>query len=89
MGRLIDDIALKASITANEIIETNKPLEDIIDEQPTAYDIEAVVKELETLKMQYYLTIANTGDEKLYFAYKEVGNAIDKAIEIVRNGGVK
>ena len=59
-----------------------------IQEQPTAYDIDKVVEELEELKMRYFLTIANTGDEKSDFAYENVGNALDKAIEIVKQGGV-
>ena len=54
---------------------------------PTAYDIDKVVAELEELKMRYFLTIANTGDEKSDFAYENVGNALDKAIEIVKQGG--
>ena len=58
----------------------------IIDEQPTAYDIDKVVEELEELKMRYFLTIANTGDEKSDFAYENVGNALDKAMEIVKHG---
>ena len=59
-----------------------------IMEQPTAYDIDKVVEELEELKMRYFLTIANTGDEKSDFAYENVGNVLDKAIEIVKQGGV-
>lgn len=46
--------------------------------------IDEVVEELKNLKMSYYLTIANTGDELNDFAYIHVGNAIDKAIEIVK-----
>ena len=61
----------------------------IINEQPTAYSVDNVVKELEELKMRYFLTIANTGDEKSDFAYENVGNALDKAIEIVKQGGVE
>ena len=57
---------------------------NVISEQPTAYDINKVVEELEELKMRYFLTIANTGDEKSDFAYENVGNALDKAIEIVK-----
>lgn len=60
----------------------------IINEQPTAYSVDKVVKELEELKMRYFLTIANTGDEKSDFAYENVGNVLDKAIEIVKQGGV-
>lgn len=58
-----------------------------IEEQPTAYDVEAVVKELEYLKMRYYFTIANTGDADKDCAYLNIANAIDKAIEIVKRGG--
>ena len=61
---------------------------DFINFQPTAYSVDKVVKELEEVKMRYFLTIANTGDEKSDFAYENVGNALDKAIEIVKQGGV-
>ena len=37
-----------------------------VKDQPTAFDVEKVVKELEDLKMSYFLTLANTGD-----AYKD------------------
>ena len=60
----------------------------IINEQPTANSINKVVEELEKLKMRYFLTIANTGDGKSDFAYENVGNALDKAIEIVKQGVV-
>ena len=55
-----------------------------IHNAPTAYDIDKAVEELEEMKMRYFLTIANTGDEKSDFAYENVGNALDKAIEIVK-----
>lgn len=59
----------------------------MIVEQPTAFDVEKVVKELEDLKMCYFLTIANTGDADKDYAYLNITNAIDKAIEIVKRGG--
>ena len=43
-----------------------------------------VVEKLEEEKMSYFLTIANTGDEKLDCAYEHTGDALDKAIEIVK-----
>lgn len=58
-----------------------------IKEQPTAFDVEKVVKELRDLKMRYYLTIANTGDADKDCAYLNIANAIDRAIEIVERGG--
>ena len=63
-------------------------LHDYIQNMPTAYSVDRVVEELEALKRIYFLTIANTGDEKSDFAYENVGNALDKAIEIVKHGGV-
>ena len=57
-----------------------------VNDMQTAYD--KVVEELEKLKMRYFLTIANTGDEKSDFAYENVGNALDKVIEIVKQDGV-
>ena len=60
-----------------------------IRNMPTAYSVDNVVAELEELKTRYFLTIGNTGDEKSDFAYDNVGNALDKAIEIVNNGGVE
>ena len=59
-----------------------------VNDMQTAYSINKIVKELEELKMRYFLTIANTGDEKSDFAYENVGNALDKAIEIVKQCGV-
>ena len=45
---------------------------------------EKIIDKLEEEKMSYFLTIANTGDEKLDCAYEQVGDALDKAIEIVK-----
>ena len=45
---------------------------------------EKIIEKLEEEKMSYFLTIANTGDEKLDYAYEQVGDALDNAIEIVK-----
>lgn len=58
----------------------------MIVEQPTAYDLKEVVKELEDLKMSYFLTLANTGDVDKDCAYLNIANTIDRAIEIVKGG---
>ena len=60
-------------------------VEDVKKEAVNEY-VKVVVKELEELKMRYFITIANTGDEKSDFAYVNVGNALDKSIEIVKAG---
>ena len=45
---------------------------------------EKIIEKLEEEKMSYFLTIANTRDEKLDCTYEQVGDALDKAIEIVK-----
>lgn len=46
-----------------------------------------IVKQIEQLRIQYFLTIANTSDKALDVAYEKVYQALDKAIEIVKEGG--
>lgn len=93
--RLINTDKLKEAIekekddndyTCRLCMESTK---EIIDEQPTAFDVDKVVEQLEELKMRYFLTIANTGDADKDCAYKNIANTIDKAIEIVKGGGVE
>ena len=86
MGRLIDADKLKHVIYCAysddlEILEK-------IDEQPTAFDLDEVVEQLKQLKTRYFLTIANTGDKKLDIAYENVGNVLDRVIEIIKGGGI-
>nr|UVX54337.1 MAG: hypothetical protein [Bacteriophage sp.] len=92
--RLIDTDKLKKDILLQNIL--GEPIQKIIDryihivdEQPTAFDMDKVIKQLEELKMRYFLTIANTGDADKDCAYKNIANTIDKAIEIVKGGGVE
>ena len=92
MGRLIDADELLARIRLNYNNHQNitaGAMKDIINTTKTAYDIEKVVAELEEERMRYFLTIANTGDASLDIAYKEVSGAIEKAIDIVKKGGVE
>ena len=50
---------------------------------------EKIIEKLEEEKMSYFLTIANTGDEKLDCAYEQIGDALDRAIEIVKQEAEK
>ena len=61
---------------------------NMLNHAPTAFDVAKVVRELKKLKMRYYMTIANTGDADKDCAYLNIANAIDRAIEIVKGGGV-
>lgn len=84
-GHLSDDVVCGMISRQNEIIQ-------FIKAQPTAFDVEAVVKELEKKSSFYHVAatyateIGNIVEaEKRIFAI----NAIQEAIEIVRRGGVK
>ena len=62
---------------------------DRIESQPTAYDVDKVVEQLETMRMRYYLTYANTGNKTNDEVWEKVSRAVDNAIEIVKGGRVK
>lgn len=72
-----------------DYITGKKTLGQVIDNQPTAFDVDKVAKQLKDLKAMYWFSIANTGDKKLDITYENVGNALDEAIEIVKCGGVE
>ena len=88
--RLIDANTLKDRGSEHTLSKDEyKRFCEIVDAEPTAYDVDAVFQEIEQLRMQYFLTLANTGDKTLDVAYKKVCRALDNAIEIVRKGGTK
>ena len=73
----------------NSISSDQKEFIDCVNRQLTVFDVDKVVEQLEELKMRYFLTIANTGDADKDCAYKNISNTIDKAVEIVKGGGVE
>lgn len=91
MSRLIDADELIKYIKIWEIgtsiSSDQKEFIDCVNEQPTAFDVDKVVEQLEELKMRYFLTIANTGDADKDCAYKNIANTIDRSIEIVKRQG--
>lgn len=93
MSRLIDADEqikyIKIWEIGTSISSDQKEFIDCVNEQPTVFDLDKVVKQLKDLKAMYWFSIANTGDEKLDVAYEKVGNALDRAIEIVKCGGVE
>ena len=78
MGRLIDaDELLRNEIArcgCQPLVNDNKLLKDVVNEQPTAYDIDEKVKQLEE---NYSYDVGNL---------KMI--SVDKAIEIVKGGGI-
>lgn len=98
MGRLIDHTRLRTEVDLllkKKLISppTMAMIHNLIDAQPTAFDVEAVVKELEE-------KIAEAGRIMLPEVHDELDRiandiaedfimAYEEAIEIVRKGGVK
>lgn len=84
MGRLIEEDKLKAdlekAISKNEDMDCLDFLRiaSVIDKQPTAYDVDAVVEQLEKLKEECENPLQDYDPN--YF--------INKAIEIAKGGGV-
>lgn len=87
MGRQIDADALKRLI-AGMAISNNYPankanaLCELIDAQPTAYDTDKVVRQLEDYGNEETHYYKNTPYEKC------IEECIGKAIQIVKGGGV-
>ena len=99
MERLIDaDKLLEETRKDRDYAEKNgfmdmyyerQTLIDRIKSQPTAYYVDKVVEQLETMRMRYYLTYANTGNKTNDEVWEKVSRAVDNAIEIVKGGGVE
>ena len=71
-----------------DVVDCNAELCKEVDNIEVAYNMDKVVEQLQQMKTRYFLAIANTGNETLDKIYEDVGNSIDKAIEIVK-GAVK
>lgn len=54
---------------------------NMLNHAPTAYDVGKVVKELEDLKMRYFLTLANTGDADKDCAYLNTASQNNRKIK--------
>ena len=59
-----------------------------IEQQPTAFDVDKVVEQLENKKFSAFMTLANTGNEHLDMIYENVGNCIDETIKLIKAGGI-
>ena len=79
----------KSIESVKNLIRNGATIEQALDAQPTAYDPEEVVKQLEAEKAVAFITLANTSDAALDASYRNVIAYLDGAIEIVRNGGAK
>lgn len=86
MGRLIDADALKkdlksVTLSNGTLVNTNAVLY-LLEEYPTAYDVDKVVEQLENERKFW----ENAYNRNLG---KEKARSYERAIEIVKGGGVK
>ena len=83
--RLIDADTLKYDLLADNYNAKMTPQEvaDCIDNQPIAYDVEKVVKELKSI--EFIMTENARSIEQVI----GIETAIDRAKQVVRKGGVK
>ena len=91
MARLIDADALKkdlksVTLSNGTLVNTNAVLY-LLEEYPTAYDIDKVVDELEENASRYTKKYATPYGNNGYRDTKAI--SIHKAIEIVKRGGVE
>lgn len=95
-NRMIDADELKTqlydSITVNEDMDCLDFLrvESLIDAQPTAYDVDKVVQQLREQQEKLETDIFARESDNWYGQYcNGIHEGIDKAIEIVKAGGVE
>lgn len=80
VSSVADAIAYGSATRQNEIL-------DIINEQPTAYNVDAVVEQLENTREKEVISMDK--DRNITAVVQKEYIKIDKAIEIVRKGGVE
>ena len=80
---IVDGLKCKNSMSdiADDIVQ-------YISEINEAYNTEKVIEQLEKERAIAFLTLANTGKPELDEAYQQVACYMDKAIEIVKRGGL-
>ena len=83
--RLIDADELMMRLRCNVLIDVTPELEKEIEQQPTAFDKEKVIKELKTKAEDSRKYWSEFDDED---AFGEM-NAYKNAIEIVEKGGIE
>lgn len=90
MSRLIDADRFKSFLQA--LCKAGAPYHEVIqllDKQPTAYDVEKVVEQLEEIRSEYEVYSENAPDEELRAYRKGVMRGYEYSQDIVKRGGVE
>lgn len=85
MARLIDADKIIDSLGISDM---DFAIGAVIDEQPTAFDVDKVVEQLEEEKKRAFKLCLATNDSTQRLKYIEKEQTIALAIEIVKEGGV-
>lgn len=86
MARLIDADKIIDSLGISDM---DFAIGAVIDEQPTAFDVDKVVEQLEEEKEESIKLCLATNDSTQRLKYIEKEQTIALAIEIVKGGGVE
>ena len=86
MSRLIDADKIIDSLGNSDM---DFAIGAVIDEQPTAFDVDKVVEQLEEEKKRAFKLCLATNDSTQRLKYIEKEQTIALAIEIVKGGGVE
>lgn len=84
--RLIDADKIINSLGSSEV---DLYISGLIDEQPTVFDVDKVVEQLEEEKKRAFKLCLGTNDSTQRLKYIEKEQTIALAIEIVKGGGAE
>ena len=89
MSRLIDADKLIHAL-ANDFCEGKKMLGQVIDEQPTAFDADKVIEQIEYRRANFDCKLCKYNDDEKTICSEDCSDAlIDDLIKIVKGGGVE
>ena len=89
MGRLIDAGLVLDNLSGRlESMKDYDAVKDVINNMPTAYDVDKVVEKLEKRRMDALRHLRENKGTEFGYASECVYNALNEAVEIVKGGGV-
>lgn len=84
--KLIEELTIKAVSKDAHIISIANAVVNFVNNQPTAYDADSIIKELENASKDVSRGFLGKDGNKYHKHYKAV--KLSKAIEIIKKGGV-
>ena len=90
MGKLIDADPVLDNLSGRlESMKDYDAVKDVINNMPTAYDVDKVVEKLEKRRMDALRHLRENKGTEFGYASECVYNALNEAVEIVKGGGVE